>query len=497
MNNMEWKEYFQDRIKATPILAKGNTGNNIFKERAIMFRLSRFANDFLMGNTDSRLIVMYGLRGIGKSTILLQLYNRLTTGKLFREVDETKKVSPENIIYISIDQTLLQSIFQESKSPLLEAVKKFCEEIHGQTIEKLDKKIFVFIDEAQFDPNWAVAAKTIYDSTKNIFLIITGSSAMALHLNTDTARRAIKEPLFPLSFLEYNVIKNNIFPIQNTSDKLKRLVLQNDITTAPEINKSMQSILTEMKNKGKNFESELNEYITLGGLPNSLPSTKEITYRRLIDMINRIVNQDLPLVDNFESKTIPDIIRIVGSLASKPQGELSQNKLAQHLSIPVAKVKTILEALEKTQLIFSVKPFPDTKPVDGLSKQFKYYFMTPTLLSAIRFFNGKTIASPQEESNLWEHAVAGTLYKLCYTTGTIYNLFYDPTTKDSCVDFILQNPLSGEVIPIEVGLNKDNIQVKDAIERYKSRYGIVVSNFDEITIRDKIIKIPFWIFLYM
>ncbi|MEK6882898.1 MAG: hypothetical protein AABY22_24960, partial [Nanoarchaeota archaeon] len=102
----------------------------------------------------------------------------------------------------------------------------------------------------------------------------------------------------------------------------------------------------------------------------------------------------------------------------------------------------------------------------------------------------------EEISQLWENAVASTLNKLCYTTGTIYSLFYDPSKKGN-VDFILQNPISGEVIPFEVGMNKDNKQVNDAIAMYGARYGIVISDVPQITFTDKIIKIPFWFFLYL
>ena len=80
--------------------------------------------------------------------------------------------------------------------------------------------------------------------------------------------------------------------------------------------------------------------------------------------------------------------------------------------------------------------------------------MSPTLLSALQYLNGRTTITSQQQGLLWENAVASSLFKLCYTTGTVYNLYYDPRI-DSNVDFMLQNPLLGNVIPIEVGLTKD------------------------------------------
>ncbi|HLD83523.1 MAG TPA: AAA family ATPase [archaeon] len=493
---MDWKVYLQERINAIRVLAKDNTENNTLTERPILFRLMKFANAFLEGTGDSRIIVIYGLRGIGKSTILYQIYNRLVSGRFFSQLEPSKCVPQENILYLSIDQTLLLPFGKDVKSPIYDAVKNFCEQIHKQTLASLDKKLFILIDEAQFDKNWAVAAKSLFDESKNIFIIITGSSALALNLDTDTARRAIKEPLFPLSFMEYQVIKNKIFPIRGTAENLKRLVLQNDRTTVGELNASIVQITRNMAVRKLDLKKEIEEYITLGGFPFGFSLTKEITYRRLLDMIDRIVRQDIPIISNYQSDTIRDIIRIIGALALKPSGELPQTKLSTNLGISAAKVNDIIDTLEKSHLIFSVKPYPSAQPTEGLSKAFKYYFMSPTLVSAIRYLNGMTTVTLEETSVLWENSVGSTLFKLCYTTGTIYNLFYDPR-KETNVDYLLQNPLSGEIIPVEVGLNKGDKQLKDAIEFYSASYGIIVSDFPEITFEEKIIRIPFWVFLYI
>lgn len=496
VNSMGWRDYLQERINSAPVLANNNTDDSRYRERTILFRVMKFVASFAEGKTDNRIIVMYGLRGIGKSTVLFQVYNRLRTGHFFREVDELKKIPQENILYLSIDQASIQALPSESKSPLYEAVKRFCEEIHSQPMETLEKKLFVLVDEAQFDKNWAVAAKSIYDSSKNIFLIITGSSALALNLDTDTARRAIKEPLFPLNFMEYNTIKNRVFPLLNTSERLRRLVLQNDKTVISDLNKSIKAITEEMQKKNIILESEVYEYLTTGSFPYGFSSSRDVTYRKIVDMINRIITQDLISIANYETNTIPDIIKIVGALALKPAGEISQDKLSQNYGIPIAKVKSILDSLEKTHLIYSVKPYPEIKGRGGLSKAFKYYFMSTTLLSAIRYLNGKTTITPEERGLLWENAIGSSLFKLCFTTPTVYNLFYDPR-QDGNVDFLLQNPLSGQIIPIEVGLNKKSGQLISAIKQYGPGYGLLVSEAQEITIQDNILKIPFWFFLYL
>lgn len=491
---MEWKAYFEERLNAIPDLVKMNI-SKAHAERAIMFRIMRFANSFVEGRGDSRIIILYGLRGIGKSTILFQTYNRLVSGRFFKDAEPTKEVPRNNILYVSLDQALLQIQYSDSVSPLYESVRRFVEEMHGKTLETLNERIFILVDEAQFDKKWASAAKAIFDSSKNVFLVITGSSALALNIDTDTARRAIKEPLFPLSFMEYQMLKNRVFPAAGTAEALKKLVLTNDASHVNSLNRSLSSMLEVCKKKRLNIEGEFIDYLTFGGFPHSLSSTKEVTYRKLLDMITRIVTQDLPAVSNFETNTQPEILRIIGSLAIPGPGEISHNKLSQNLGIPISKVKGIIDALEKTHLIFSVKPFPNIQ-AQGLSKVFKYYFLSPTLLTSIRHLNGKTNFTNHDQGALWESAVASNLLKLGHTTGTIYQLFYDPR-KETNVDFLLQNPLSGEVIPFEVGLNKGDTQISNAIEHYKSTHGVLISDFSKISVENKIIKVPIWFFLYL
>src|SRR3989344_5005104 len=289
---MEWKDYLQERINAAPSLIKEHLRNVKF-ERAIILRMTRFANSFLEGGGgEVRIMILYGLRGIGKSTILFQFYKRLRTGNFLNTPDSTKEVPQENILYMSIDQTLLTTQ-SKSESPIYDAVKNFCEAIHNQTLESLNKKLFILVDEAQFDKRWAIAAKSLFDASKNIFIVITGSSALALNIDTDTARRSIKEPLFPLSFMEYQMIKNRIFPRRGTADKLKRLVLKNDRAIVREMNETIHEINDTLQRKGLNIDDELYNYLTLGGFPHGMSSTKEVVYRRLVDMINRIVTQDI------------------------------------------------------------------------------------------------------------------------------------------------------------------------------------------------------------
>jgi hypothetical protein len=56
-----------------------------------------------------------------------------------------------------------------------------------------------------------------------------------------------------------------------------------------------------------------------------------------------------------------------------------------------------------------------------------------------------------------------------------------------------------EIIPVEVGVgNKDRRQIKKAINRYNSQYGLVVSNATKkITLEGDVIYIPLTTFSFL
>lgn len=153
--------------------------------RPLFYRLEKYVKDFISGIDKNRWVIMPGLRGTGKTTLLAQVY--------FNLVNE-KKISPQNILFLPMDR-----ISKLMKSDLYEIISLY-EEMIGKKLEERDENIFLLIDEAHYDIKWDVACKALFDRTKNVFILVTGSSALALH-SADSARRVQKEHLFPLSFI--------------------------------------------------------------------------------------------------------------------------------------------------------------------------------------------------------------------------------------------------------------------------------------------------------
>ncbi|MBI5872041.1 AAA family ATPase, partial [archaeon] len=173
-----------------------NADGKPFLLRQEAIRLQNYAESFIKkekGASENRIIVLPGLRGVGKTTMLLQLYDFLI---------KKQSISQDKVLYFSTDE--LKDYLGAS---ILDVINVFIEDILKTTLAMLDEKVFILIDETHFDEKWGTAAKIVYDQSKNVFLLLTGSSALNIEMSMDLARRAKKEKVFPLSFSEYLALK--------------------------------------------------------------------------------------------------------------------------------------------------------------------------------------------------------------------------------------------------------------------------------------------------
>ena len=126
-------------------------------------------------NWDSRLIVIVGARGVGKTTMVLQ--HILLT-------DAVKKS-----LYIAADNTYF------STNTLFDTASAFVKG-GGKAL---------YIDEVHKYPDWSREVKMMYDYLPDLRVVVTGSSILDIVKGTDAdlSRRAIPYTLEGLSFREY------------------------------------------------------------------------------------------------------------------------------------------------------------------------------------------------------------------------------------------------------------------------------------------------------
>ncbi|MDR0911572.1 MAG: AAA family ATPase, partial [Methanobrevibacter sp.] len=352
---------------------------------------------------------------------------------------------------------------------------------------RLDKKIFIFVDESHFDKNWAVSGKIIYDKTKNIFLICTGSSSIDLEINGDVARRSIKESIFPNNFNDYLLLKHNFKINSDFSNSLKNVLYYGDenyIEKAVNLEKEVYNNLFDLK---KDIDIEFIEFLKSFGFPLTLNHGELRRYRRNFAVVNQVIERDIPLVQSFNTSSNNNIKKIIYYLALAREGETSNQKIADYLSISPKMVNEILNVLEKTQLIFSIKPYGGAGKI--VRKQWKYYFLSPTLTGAINYYIGRFDLNNRTcLGKLAETFVASTLFKMSQSFHLL-DIFY-PTAKKTS-DFIIRTKFNN-LVPIEVGIGKKTkSQLTITMNKYGADKGILISNrYNRIRYENNILYLP-------
>ncbi len=474
----DYVKFIVKQIQTTPHIANSflQAQNTKFKPRNSFEDLKKYVDDFLVGNDENRFITMPGLRGLGKSTMIFQLYNYLIS----------RGIEKNRILHVSVDQ--LHSI---PDSNLNDLINVFVEDIHHNYPATLDKELFLLIDEAQEEANWSKIGKNIYNQSKKMFVIFTGSKALDFELDLDSVRRTNLERIYPMNFQEYLYLKYNIPSIGISNDILDMLLTGNVENVA----KKETDLLNHTASIGKPLMNAWKHFLCYGGFPLSLNIDEINAHRKIYEVVKRIIEKDVRQYKAFNGNTKRILLNILSFLATQKPGGLSVNKLAKNLSTSRSIVIELLEILEKTHLIFHVKPFGGAGKI--VKKPSKYYFLSPSITASINFTLGKhTPGSNEYMGILAENLVASSFFRLNNTISKPNGIFY-PAEK-GMADFIITT-FEGDKIPVEVGIGKKGTkQVVKTMNTYNCDYGIVVSTAtDLIRKEDDVIFLPLTTFSMM
>ncbi len=275
---------------------------------------------------DQRVKILRGLRGTGKTTILLQL---------FLEVD--------NSIYIPADNPRIK------KLDLYDLLSYLVEKAGVNTL---------LIDEIHKIPEWRSIIKAVNDEFPDVRIVCSGSSPLALYPD----RREEIIDLLPMSFSEFVFLKTG--ERISASDEWKS------------IEKSIKLIAEKPW-----LESAFEEYLKVGGFPFSLEYSLEGSINSIFSSIIRSVREDSVFYGKMSPEKVYAMEKILYILASLPPFDLSINSLASMLGVSKTVLYNILELLQNMQIIRKIS----VKPVSSASfrNEPKLLFFHPNIRYAI------------------------------------------------------------------------------------------------------------------
>jgi len=451
--NQDLIQYLQKQILTTNDRLKHFThGANGEKHprRFLYVKLQKYITDFLAKKSSNRMVIIPGFRGVGKTTLMAQVYSDF-------------KSKDFQVFFLSVED--LRNYFEVSINEIFSAYEK----IIGENLESIKKPILIFLDEVQTDPKWAITLKSLFERTNNIFLCATGSSAIGLQTTPNIARRATFEPMTPMSFGEYQMIKNKVYPTPNLKNRIRQAVYFSQ--TAQEAHAKLKELGSDVNAYWSKVDrNDIKKYLSYGTFPFSLMMPDEVSiYNNISSLLDKIIKQDMPILGSFDQDTLGAIKRILVAIAENDVTSLTT--LAEKFGINRLTIANIFDALEKAELVIKIPPHGSNMTI--ANKPNRYLFMSPAIRMSFFYFTGNESTYLTRQGKLLEDSIGAHLYREFILRGDGI-IRYD--SAQGGADFILQIGNSKKIV-IEVGLgSKDKKQVINTMRKIKSDYGVVFSN---------------------
>lgn len=434
-------------------------------KRFLYMKLHKYITDFVNKISQNRMIIIPGLRGVGKTTVMAQVCSEF-------------KHKGFQVFFLSIEDT--KSFFDVGIYEILSAY----ENCIGENIESLKKPILIFFDEVQVDPQWAIALKSVFERTNNIFICASGSSAIMLQSTPNIARRATFEPMMPMSFGEYQMIKNKIDPIPELSNQIRQAIYFSD--TAEDVYSALFSLQKRVNAHWSIIDRhDVQKYLSYGTFPFAFMVENEMSiYKAISLLLEKIITQDMPSLGNFDQDTLASVKKILFAIAENDVTSLST--LADKFEINRLTIAHIFDVLEKAELLIKIPPHGANMTI--ANKPNKYLFMSPAIRMSFFYFTGNEHTYLTRQGKLLEDSVGAHLYTEFMLKGDGI-IRYD--SAQGGADFIIQIGNAKKIV-VEVGLGyKDKKQVINTMHKIPSNYGIIFSNTELLYDKEKqIISIP-------
>lgn len=296
----------------------------------------------LIETKDLNLIkVITGVRRSGKSTLLLQFKDYLTSSG----------IDKDNIIYMSFESAEWYDI-------------KNYRDLYNYIKSKYNgKKLYLLLDEVQNIEEWEKAVNSfLVDIDADIYVTGSNANLLSSELTTLLAGRVYTVQIYPLSFAEYI----QIYPFKNNEDKYKMFDKY-------------------LKFGGMPMLASLNDNERL--MVNYLSDIKDVVLKK--DIIARNKIKDIVFLDNL----LQYMSTIIGTL-------INPSSIADFMkknggSIDNETVDKYLKMIENAYFIYRI-PRYELKGKQLLKTQGKYYFVDNGLKNILSGFSSYDSGSSYE-----------------------------------------------------------------------------------------------------
>jgi len=298
-----------------------------------------------------RAMILMGPRRVGKTVMLYHSIQRLIEDG----------VSPQNIIYISVETPIYNKIYLEQLFTLSK-----------QTLGKVDNdqsEYYVFFDEIQYLKDWEVNLKSLVDTYKNVRFVASGSAAAELKKRSDEsgAGRFTDFSLPPLTFYEYIHLKG-----------YGQLMIP----------QSMEWMRGQVPYWGTVDVEKLNslfiDYINYGGYPEVVFNEKiQENPSQFIrhDIIDKVLLRDLPSLYGIHD--VQELNSLFTMIAYHSGSQFSYESISKESGVRKDQLRKYMAYLEAAFLIKVIHRTDNTAKRYQREVSFKIYLTNPSLRCAL------------------------------------------------------------------------------------------------------------------
>jgi predicted AAA+ superfamily ATPase len=303
--------------------------------RSVNSHWKRYAYDEIDWN--QRLFGIKGLRGVGKTTLMLQYLKFQYPHK-------------KQALYVSADHPWFYS------NSLYELITEF---------EKMGGKLLL-IDEIHKYPRWSSELKTGFDAHPDMKFIFSASSAFDIFkAEADLSRRA-KIMLLPgLSFREFLEYRHGI--------SLEVLRLDEILENATDITNQIVEIIKPLP--------LFKEYLMNGYFPFLKVEDDETTRQKLTAVVHAVLENDLAYVQDYSPSNIQKIKKLLGVIAGSAPFTPNISRIANKLHVGRNTIYNYLKHLEDARILNLIHK--TGRGVSVLQKPDKVYFENTNLAFAL------------------------------------------------------------------------------------------------------------------
>lgn len=308
--------------------------NSIRKILSVNTEFKRYL--YPMINWNNRLIGIKGVRGIGKTTLVLQHIK-----ENFKEL--------EAVLYVSLDDLWFAS------HSVMDLVDYHV--THGGT--------HIFMDEIHRHDHWQTLIKNIYDRYDDLYVVYTGSSMLELDAKEgDLSRRLRAYELYGMSFREFLWFEGvtQLQPVPLVELLQDHLHLAVDLTSKVKILPLFE------------------KYLRCGYYP-YYAEEGDGFLQRLQGTVRQVLESDLPAVGDVSFATIQKIKKMLMILAQRVPQTPKMNELYAQLETGRDQGLKMLNLLDRAGLVSLLST--EAKSLKQLSKPDKIYLGNPNLMNCL------------------------------------------------------------------------------------------------------------------